>query len=137
MNTTAEMLTGWTASEAIGRPAVSVLQIVGDRDAPRSDDPVEQALRTRAPASVGPVATVRSRFLASEPVAGSAIPTFDDSGRLVGVVVALRRTSGASLARIDASRIADRLRTVLDTALDGFMLLDGSGTILTFNPACV
>ena len=29
-----------------------------------------------------------------------------------------------------------RLRTVVDTAIDGFILIDAQGTILTFNPAC-
>ena len=60
----------------------------------------------------------------------------DNLGRILGVTITLRDATAARNATAQLRAAAEQLRTVVDTAVDGVMLLDATGRILMFNAAC-
>jgi diguanylate cyclase (GGDEF)-like protein/PAS domain S-box-containing protein len=58
---------------------------------------------------------------------------FDHTPAVVSIVRDITERRGAQEARQEA---ATRLRTVVDTAVDGLILIDANGSVLMFNRAC-
>jgi PAS domain S-box-containing protein len=136
MNAAAERLTGWRLEDAQGQPATTVLQIADATGTPRREHLVSRVLASRATVTFGDQELVIDRSSIRVPVDGSAAPVVDDLGRLVGTTVTFRDVADVRKAQADLQAMAERLRTVVDTAVDGVMLLDDSGKIMMFNPAC-
>ena len=137
MNAVAEQLTGWSAADALGCLAGSVLRFSEHADRGGRDDPVERSLLARKPVAFERKLFVKGAVAARESVRGAVTPALNRAGRLIGTIVTLCRTTVARQAQADVASIEDRLRAVLNTTFDGVMLLDGVGTILTFGPSCV
>jgi PAS domain S-box-containing protein len=60
----------------------------------------------------------------------------DGLGRVVGASITLRDVTNARKAESDLVTMAQQLRAVVDTAVDGVLMFDAAGTILMLNPAC-
>jgi PAS domain S-box-containing protein len=103
MNRVAEALTGWTASDAIGRPFKDIFHIVDATTRKPAPDPIEVVLRDGRSVGLDDNTTLISRSHGETPVADSAAPIFDAANALVGAVVVFR---DASVER----RFSDRMR---------------------------
>jgi PAS domain S-box-containing protein len=136
MNAVAERLTGWRLEDAQGQAAATVLQIVNPAGEARREHLVSRVLASRIPVTLGHKELVVGRTSTRVPVDGSAAPVLDNLGRLVGTTVTLRDVTDVRKAQADLRAMAGRLRAVVDTAVDGVMLLDDTGAIVMFNPAC-
>jgi PAS domain S-box-containing protein len=103
MNRVAEELTGWTGSDAVGRPFTEVFQIIDATTRKPASNPIELVLRDGRMVGLDDNATLISRSNVETPLADSAAPIFDAGNKLVGAVVVFR---DASVER----RFTDRLR---------------------------
>jgi PAS domain S-box-containing protein len=90
LNPMAERLTGWPATEALGRPLGEVVQRL-DRDtrAP-ADDPVAHVLREGVPVRLAAPTLLRTRQGHERAIAESAAPIRTRDGSLAGVVLVFR-----------------------------------------------
>jgi PAS domain S-box-containing protein len=136
MNPVAERLTGWPTREALGEYAGTVLQLDEPAPRPRVQDLVAVVLESRASATFGRDAVVRSRGGVQVPVDGGITCIVDALGRLVGASLTMRDVTNDRRADVDLKAMSERLRAVVETAVNGVLLLDVAGNIRMFNPAC-
>ena len=136
MNAEAERLTGWMLREAQGCACGAVLQFAAPERTEAHGDAVSRVLASRQAVNLGGDKMLCSRDGSNIAVEGTISPVIDDLGRLVGTAATLRDVTEARNARDALLTMADRLRAVVNTAVDGVMMLDINGTILSFNPAC-
>jgi len=136
MNPVAERLTGWSTRLALGEFAGTVLQLEVPGAQPSIQDLVAHALATRACASFGCDAVVRGQNGSEVGVDGCVTCIVDGLGRLVGTSITLRDVTNDRRAAADLKAHSERFRAVVETAVNGVLLLDAAGKIHLFNPAC-
>lgn len=93
LNAVAEKMTGWSAKDAIGKPAGEVFTIVNETTRKPVESPVERVIREGLVVGLANH-TVLVRPDGTEiPIDDSGAPIRDDEGRLVGVVLVFRDIS--------------------------------------------
>ncbi len=98
MNPVAQELTGWTLSQAVGRPVKEVFRIANERTGTRVNDPVSQVLRnglTGGQAGHSLLIRMDGRVMAID---DSGAPIRDEAGRVLGVVLVFRDITEQRLA---------------------------------------
>jgi two-component system CheB/CheR fusion protein len=135
MNPAAERLAGWSIRDSQGQPSSAVLRFASTGGEP-GKHPVGCVLASRDTVALGTGEHLVSRYGIHVPVDGGIAAVIDDLGRLVGATITLRDVTDSRNATEDLKDAAEQLRAVVDTAVDGVMLLDSAGKILMFNPAC-
>jgi PAS domain S-box-containing protein len=136
MNAVAERLTGWTNRDAEGRPLDAVLNVVDSGSDVSALELITRVLASRTMKEFGRDAFVVSRAELRVPIDGGMSCIVDTLGRVVGASIALRDVTHARKAAADLRAMAEQLRAVVDTAVDGVLMFDASGTVLMLNPAC-
>src|SRR5260370_1062808 len=63
-------------------------------------------------------------------------PLFNQSGKVVGASKVARDITERKLAEQARRETAGRVRPLIETAVDGAILIDARGVVLMFNPAC-
>ncbi len=136
MNRVAERLTGVVSRDVEQQQWRTVLRTV-DRDGePIATDLIAAALSSRAAANLSGDAFIVSRDGSKVPVDVGSACVLDGLGRVVGATITLRDVTHVRQAESDLRAMAQQLRAVIDTAVDGVLMLDASGAILMLNPAC-
>lgn len=90
INKVAERLTGWTRSEACGRPFEEVFHIVDEHTGERCENPIEQVLIHRKTVELGNNTILISKQGVHIPIEDTAAPIIDAEGNITGVVVVFR-----------------------------------------------
>ncbi|MBW3540845.1 MAG: response regulator [Planctomycetes bacterium] len=93
MNPIAEELTGWSESEAAGRPLDEVFQIVNERTRSPVDSPVARVLAEGMIVGLANHTLLIARDGVERPIDDSAAPIRDDDQTLLGVVLVFRDVS--------------------------------------------
>ena len=97
LNAAAQRLTGWRATEAVGRSASELLQVFDERTGAPTECPLQTALRTRAASSATGEPALRARDGRVHAVDISAAPITDPANLpqapLLGVVIVLREAA--------------------------------------------
>jgi len=137
MNSMAETLTGWSISEAHGRPWSEVVRFADSGGAVGKERFVERVLASQVPVELDSDEHVLNRQGERTPIDGVIAPIVDGLGCLLGATITLRDTSEMRRAYADLEAIARQFRAVVDTAVDGVVLVDRDGAIRMFNPAMV
>jgi len=109
MNKTAEALTGWTESEAMGKPLGQVFSIIGEQSREPISSPVDEVIRTGAVVGLANHTTLISRDGAERPIADSAAPIRDKRGIITGVVLVFRDQSAERAAEMAIATHLKRL----------------------------
>jgi PAS domain S-box-containing protein len=136
-NRGAELISGYPAGEAIGR-SFSCLYAPEDVAAGRPERELEVAALEGRHETIGErVRKNGSRFLAN--VVITAIPGPDGRHRGFGAILRdiTARLAAEDLAKASASRLRSLIDTVLDTVVDGLVIIDRHGTIQSYNKACI
>ena len=117
MNPVAETLTGWSLSEAHGRPLVEVFKIVNEQTRQPVEDPVAKVMHDGKAVGLANHTLLIGRDGSEIPIDDCASPILDDLGQITGTVlvfqnVSEKRQKEAELRRIEwmFSRNADRRR---------------------------
>lgn len=90
MNPVAEALTGWTISDAKGRSSKEVFRIINEETKMPCVSPIDRVLKEGVVVGLANHTALVSRDGHEIPIADSAAPIRDDSGRIHGVVLVFR-----------------------------------------------
>ena len=136
-NRGAELICGYRADEAIGG-AFSCLYAPEDVAARKPERELEVAALDGRHEAIGErVRKNGSRFLAN--VVITAIPGPDGRPRGFGAILRdiTARLAAEDLAKASATRLSSLIDTVLDTVVDGLVIIDRHGIIQSYNKACI
>ena len=130
-NTGATNIFGYDADEMIGQ---SITRIIP----PELHDEEQQILmRLRRGDRLRHYETVRiAKDGRRIDVSLTVSPLVDKSGRVVGASKVARDITDAKSAERALREGAARMRALIETAVDGVILIDARGAVLIFNPAC-
>jgi PAS domain S-box-containing protein len=141
LNAVAQALTGWQ-DDAVGRKLDDVFPIVDEKTRQPAANPVPRAIQEGGVVGLANHTVLIARDGTEIPIDDSAAPIRDAKGRIVGVVLIFRditaRRRDEQELRQWVNELAEaegRIRSVVDTVLDGIITIDESGVIESFNPA--
>ena len=106
MNVVAEHMTGWTRSEALGRPLTEVFQIIDGVSHRPSPNPLELAIRLDKTVGLSANCTLVRRDGYEMPIEDSAAPIHDRYGRITGAVIVFHDVSMARKRVLEMSHLA-------------------------------
>jgi two-component system sensor histidine kinase/response regulator len=93
LNPAAETLTGWPATDAIGRPLAEVFRIINEQTRQSVEDPVAKVLRLGTIVGLANHTALLSRDGRETPIDDCGAPIIDERGRIVGVVLVFRNVT--------------------------------------------
>lgn len=106
MNPAAEQLTGWSESEALGRPVEAVVPILSENQRQPAFHPLRTALRSLATVSLPGEGFLRTREEVLVPIVGSAAPIHTADGQSYGALLVLRNESERRAMLAELRRLA-------------------------------
>jgi PAS domain S-box-containing protein len=118
-NGVAELLTGWSGAEALGRPLSDVFQIVNERSRQAVENPALSALRGGTVAGLANDTILIAKDGTERPIDDSAAPIRNEQGEVVGSVLVFRditERKREEAARAERGRLVV-LRADISTAL--------------------
>ncbi|MHB1927718.1 MAG: putative bifunctional diguanylate cyclase/phosphodiesterase [Leptospirillum sp.] len=90
LNSIAEKLTGWTGSEATGRPIREVFDIINEMTRSPAENPVEKSLRLGSIVGLANHTILRCRSGVEYGIEDSAAPIQNRAGEVIGCVIVFR-----------------------------------------------
>jgi PAS domain S-box-containing protein len=129
MNAVAESLTGWTQSEAAGRPLTDIFQIVNERTRQPVLNPALQALEEGIVVGLANHTVLISRDGTERPIDDSAAPIRDGDAPPVGAVLVFRDVTDRK--RAEATRV--QLAAIIESSDDAVISKTLNGVIQTWN----
>jgi diguanylate cyclase (GGDEF)-like protein/PAS domain S-box-containing protein len=106
LNTVAESMTGWSRSEASGRPLAEVFKIIDGATREPSENPMALAVRLNKTVNLTADCVLVRRDGYASPIEDSAAPIHDRGGRIAGAVVVFRDVSAARQMSMQLSHLA-------------------------------
>ncbi len=137
LNEVARKLTGWSPSDAAGRPLAEVFQILNEESRQRVEDPVTNVFELDGIASLAQHTVLIARDGTEVSIDDSAAPIRGTDGKIVGVVLVFRDISerrGAEARLLASER---QLRLITDTAPVYLARIDTQHRYLFVNRAYV
>jgi PAS domain S-box-containing protein len=133
MNGFAEVLTGWTEAEAVGRSLPDVFHIVNEQTRQPAEKPALRALSEGTVVGLAKQTLLIAKDGTARPIDGSAAPIFDEQGEVVGAVLVLRDITERRQAE-EALRASEEFnRSILESSPDCVNVLDPEGRLLMMN----
>jgi PAS domain S-box-containing protein len=134
LNAVAEELTGWKDEEARGRPISEVFRIVNETSRTIVESPVEAALREGRVVGLANHTMLIRKDGAERPIADSAAPIRDDTGRTMGAVLIFRDITARKLAQDELRASEVQFRTLVLNSPDVIARLDLEFRYLFISP---
>lgn len=122
-------LTGWSASEAAGRPIDDVFAIRNEDTGAPVENPAVRAMRDGRVVGLANHTVLLSRTGRRIPIDDSGAPIIDASGATIGAVLVFRDVSEAR-QRDAELRAQSRM---IDRSHDGIIMMDAQRRVLTWN----
>lgn len=110
MNRVAESLTGWGASEALGRPFEEVFQVVDRATGEPVATQIASVLAAGDATDLGGRTDLLARNGQRRPIADSGAPIVSGQGEVLGVVILFRDESARQLAEENRLALEEQLR---------------------------
>src|SRR5690242_20515623 len=134
VNSEAERLTGWSSSEAAGRPLSEVYRTVNPETREKLESLAPQALLEGIVAGSADRTLLISRRGGETPVDESAAPVRDATGCVTGVVLTFRDISGRQRAERALYESEERFRLLVEGVQDyAIFMLDPAGCVASWN----
>jgi PAS domain S-box-containing protein len=111
MNRVAEILTGWSLEEAIGRPLNEVFHIIDEYTRTARKSPFEEVLETKQVIELANHTMLVNRTGHEVVIADSGAPIFDKDSNIIGVVLVFRDTTEKQ-KMLDHMQRADKLQSL-------------------------
>ncbi|HWB80205.1 MAG TPA: PAS domain S-box protein [Nannocystaceae bacterium] len=135
LNRVAETLTGFPKAEAIGRPLAEIFDISNELTGLRAPNPVERVIAEGKVIGLANHTVLVAKDGTRRSIADSAAPIREVDGRISGVVMVFRDVTSEQLAAVALHESEARKAAVLESALEGVVMMDVHGNIIEFNPA--
>jgi two-component system, NarL family, sensor histidine kinase EvgS len=135
LNAVAEKLTGWTGSQAIGRPVEEIFRIINQHTREPAAIPVAATLEQSAIHGLANDTVLIARDGSECQIADSCAPIRDPDGKIIGTVLVFRDVSKEYAAQAALRDSATRIQTIFNTAGDGIITIDEQGVIESMNPS--
>lgn len=133
LNSVAERLTGWITAEARGRSVEEVFRIVNAKSRATADNPVERVFREGGVVELANHIVLVARDGVEYQVADSCAPILDGNGQVIGAVLVFRDVTEEYRQREQLRASEEKHRTILQTTMVGFCLVDTRGQLLEVN----
>ena len=130
LNAVAERYTGWTQSQAEGKPLAEVFVIVNEATRAAVESPVAKVLREGVTVGLANQTVLIARDGSSRPIDDSGAPIRDAEGRVLGVVLVFRDITerrAQERERHEADRRKDEFLAMLAHELRNPLAVLGSG----------
>ncbi len=135
MNPVAESLTGWDQSDAEGKPLSEVFTIISEETGKELDNPVSEVLRDGTTVGLANDTLLRAKNGTLVPIDDSAAPIRDATGQITGAVLIFRDVTDKKTAAKEIKEARDFFKSVIENTMDGIMICDEKGDILSVNTA--
>lgn len=135
LNAVAESVTGWSLREALGQPLDRVLRALDEQSGDPLGNPAVRRLREGGSQVGAHHARLVSRDGTERPIEHMTAPISDARGKLLGCVLIFRDITARRTAEKELRDAEERMRSVVNTVIDGIITIDERGTVQTFNPA--
>jgi diguanylate cyclase (GGDEF)-like protein/PAS domain S-box-containing protein len=106
LNPVAERMTGWSASEAVGRPLREVMRIIDADSREPARDPLTMAMRSDTNASVSENCLLIGRDGRESAIEDTAAPIHDRNGKVTGAVIVFHDVGVARALSLRMSHLA-------------------------------
>ena len=136
LNPVAEKLTGWTQSQASGRPVDEIFRIINKETRHPATIPVMETLAKGTIMGLANHTVLIAQDGSECDIADSCAPIRDRDDQVVGSVLVFRDVTGEYAAQQALRDSAARVQTILGTVADGIITLHAyNGVVETVNPA--
>jgi PAS domain S-box-containing protein len=131
INPVAETLTGWPATEAVGRPLSEVFHIVNEETRAPARNPLDRVMRTGRVVGLANHTALIARDGTEHSIADSAAPIRDAEGRIRGAVLVFRDVTESRRLQASLEASEEQYRLLFQEMAEGFalheMLFDDAG----------
>jgi PAS domain S-box-containing protein len=134
MNPVAEKLTGWTESQASGRPLDEVFRIVNEETHAVVESPVARVLREGQVVGLANHSLLIGKDGRERPIADSGAPIRNEKGETTGVVLVFRDQTEERAAQNALKESEAFNRTIVESIPQQLFLKDRNGVYLAVNP---
>ena len=135
LNTVAERLTGWSRTEAIGRPAEDVFHIINQKTRRPALLPVAETLAQGTIYGLANDTVLIARDGSECAIADSCAPIRNRTGNVIGTVLVFRDVSREYATQAALRDSATRIQAILNTVADVIITIDERGIVWTANLA--
>ncbi len=135
MNAEAEELTGWNPLEALQKPVKQVFNIINEQTRLDVDDLVGLVLKKRIIVRLVARTLLVRRDGSEVAIDDSAAPIRDKEGKTTGVVLVFRDITQSRKAEDELCRSEEKYQCLFDSTLDGIIVSDAKGVVISANPA--
>lgn len=115
MNPEAEKLTGWPATEAIGRSVYDIFRIFNALTGKPAENPVKKVLETGYVVGLANHTKLISKDGAELQIADSGAPIMSDNGKITGVVMVFRDVTEEYRIQEDLAKSEKRYRELVES----------------------
>ncbi len=133
MNPVAEKLTGWTESQASGRPLDEVFRIVNEETHALVESPVARVLREGQVVGLANHSLLIGKGGKERPIADSGAPIRNEKGETTGVVLVFRDQTEERAAQKALKESEAFNRTIVESIPQQLFLKDRNGVYLAAN----
>jgi PAS domain S-box-containing protein len=133
LNPLAEKLTGWTKTEAIGRPIEEIFSIINQETRQPATIPVKETLDRGTVQGLANHTLLIARDGSECAIADSCAPIRDRDGKVVGAVLVFRDVTEEYAAQRALRDQQFYTRSLIESNIDALMTTDPSGVITDVN----
>jgi PAS domain S-box-containing protein len=134
VNATAERLTGWPETEAVGRPLHDVFNIINETTGQPVENPASLVMKLGHMVGLANHTVLIARDGTERPIADSAAPIRDAEDRMLGVVLVFRDITEERRAEDALAEQREWLETTLESIGDAVIATDVHGGVVFMNP---
>lgn len=135
MNPIAAKLTGWSITEAIGKPINKIFNIINVNTKEVVKNPVDKVLEQGKIVGLANDTMLISKNGKEYQIADSGSPIKDKKGNLTGVVLVFRDVTKEYILKKDLEAREKKYRDIFESVKNGLIIADFKGNIKEVNPA--
>jgi PAS domain S-box-containing protein len=135
INPVAERLTGWSETDAVGRPIEEIFNIINEDTRAKAANPVTRVLAEGVVVGLANHTALISRDGSERPIADSGAPIRDSQGVSRGAVLVFRDVTEDRRADDAVRASEEKLRLMIANVSDhAIFMLDPEGRVASWNP---